>query len=355
MAVSPAFQSFSTSGGARIFRLPLEAFPGFWAYAYLVLMGDYTVLIDCGSGSEVSNAGLETGLRQVSQETGRQIGPVDLTHILVTHGHIDHFGGLVYLCERTKAVIGVHELDLQTVARHEERLVVVSHRLEEYLVEAGVDTEIRRQMLMMYKFTKAIYHSCPVDFTYATPEMKYGPFEMLHVPGHCPGHVAIRLHDFVFSGDHILEGMTTHQSPEVLTAYTGVGHYLESLEQFETWAGSALILGGHNNPVRDVPGRVLAIRQHITGRLKQTLKFLSKPHTVSEIAEQLYGNIGGYNGLLVMEKAGAYVEYLYQRGKLEIDNMNELEETIQPVPIYYRQTDGLSQRYPNKESAHVFI
>ena len=68
--------------------------------------------------------------------------------------------------------------------------------------------------------------------------MRLGPFEMLHVPGHCAGHVAIRLHDVLFSGDHVLERTSPHQSPERLTLSTGLDHYLKSLEALRSRAES---------------------------------------------------------------------------------------------------------------------
>ena len=41
----PQVRKFETSSGAEIYRLPLEAFPNFWTYAYLVFAGDMRVLI----------------------------------------------------------------------------------------------------------------------------------------------------------------------------------------------------------------------------------------------------------------------------------------------------------------------
>ena len=69
----PTFQSFETSGGARIFRIPLKVFPDLWAYAYLVLVDDYIVLIDTGSGFGHFDAHLEAGIAQARTAAGRNI------------------------------------------------------------------------------------------------------------------------------------------------------------------------------------------------------------------------------------------------------------------------------------------
>ena len=119
MSPTPSFQSFQTSHGARVFAIPVEAFPNFWAYAYLVLAGDVIALIDTGSGSDRSHASLQAGFEQAGAALGKPVTFADLTHILITHGHIDHFGGLVKLRGQTNARVGIHELDFQTVAHHE--------------------------------------------------------------------------------------------------------------------------------------------------------------------------------------------------------------------------------------------
>ena len=246
----PAIKFFETSGGARIFQVPLQEFPILWGYVYLVLIedsdwGNQCVLIDTGSGFGDSNQHLEDGLRAVSERLEQTIGLENLTHILITHGHIDHFGGLTYVRPLSQAKIGVHELDLRNLTNYEERIAVVARRLEWFLVEAGVSTERRANLIDLYMINKSLYHSVPVDFTYEAVGMRLGPFEMLHVPGHCAGHVVIRLHDVLFSGDHVLDRTSPHQSPEHLTLSTGLEHYLKSLETLKTWTKDIrLTLGG---------------------------------------------------------------------------------------------------------------
>ncbi len=335
MASNHLFTNYQTASGIRIARLPLEAFPNFWAFAYLVLVDDRVVLIDTGSGSESSNSDLEAGLAEAG------VNFSDLTHILLTHGHIDHYGGLPYLRDRTQAQVGVHELDLGTITTHEARLAILSRKLEIFLARAGIPAERCVELLAMYRLTKALYHSVPVDFTFEARDMRVGSFELLHVPGHCPGHVALKLDDVVFCGDLILEHITPHQSPEELTPFMGVRHYLDSLPAFENWAGGAsLILNGHDDPITDLPAKIAHVRANLSRRVEQTLGALSEPRTLAQVTEQVYSAMNGYNALLVIEKIGAYVEYVLQRGLVEIVNPGELEDDPQAAIKYCRVKVG---------------
>jgi glyoxylase-like metal-dependent hydrolase (beta-lactamase superfamily II) len=351
MSDIPAITAFASSSGASIYRLPVEAFPKMWTNLYLIHTAEMLVLIDTGSGSDKCNEDLQHGISEVGYKLS------DLTHILLTHGHIDHYGGLVSLHEKTKAQIGVHELDWQTVSNHEARLALMSGRLNIFMKHAGVPDEQREQFLQMYQFTKALYRSVPVDFTYESVGMQVGPLEMIHVPGHCPGHVAIKLDDILFCGDMVLEKITPHQSPEDLTSFLGVRHYLKSLSVLQAWSQDVrLVLNGHDDPIVDFPARIQDIRHRLSKRIRHTLEALSEPRTIAETTSRIYGEVGGYNALLVIEKIGAYVEYLYQSGLLEITNLDELENGNWLNPIRYRRSiSGRNLEILPKERAYVFV
>jgi glyoxylase-like metal-dependent hydrolase (beta-lactamase superfamily II) len=192
----------------------------------------------------------------------------------------------------------------------------------------------------MYKITKSLYRSVNVDFTYEAMGMKLGPFKFIHVPGHCAGHVVIQLHDCLFSGDHILEKTSPHQAPEQITLSTGVDTYLRSLELIKPLAEKVkLTLGGHENPIYELGKRIDEIRAVHMERLQKVLDILANPHTIADVSKYLFGKVEGYTILLALEEAGAHVEYLYQRGFLEISNLKEIEENSNLVPIFYQCVD----------------
>ena len=113
---------------------------------------------------------------------------------------------LIFLRERTHALVGIHELDMGNLTNYEERVAIAENRLKAYLVEAEVPEEEREPTLNMYRVNKMLFHSVNVDFSFKSAGMRLDSFEMLHVPGHCAGHVVIRLHNFLFSGDNVLAG-----------------------------------------------------------------------------------------------------------------------------------------------------
>ena len=338
--MEPAVQRFETDHGARVYRLPLEVFPGFWGFAHLVLSNGFRALVDCGSGLDSSNAGLEHGLSAVCDAYGEDAGWQRLTHVLITHGHIDHFGGLPFVRSRTDAPVGVHELDRRVLTRYEERVRLVTHRLRAFLVEAGVDPEQQAAVLELYRVHKQLFTSVPVDLTYEAEGMQVGPMALTHVPGHCPGQVVMQIDDILLAGDHVLSDISPHQSPESLSDNTGLGHYLESLERIRPLSSRVRwTLGGHQNPVRDLAARLDAIRIVHRQRLQAVLDLLTEPRTISEITARLFPEVRGYNVLLALEETGAHVEYLAQRAQIGWENLEATDGGC-PVPLRYVRADA---------------
>ncbi|MCH7663861.1 MAG: hypothetical protein IH859_08350, partial [Chloroflexi bacterium] len=149
-----------------------------------------------------------------------------------------------------------------------------------------------------------------------------------------------KLHDVLFSGDHVLAGISPHQSPERLTLNTGLGHYLDSLLTAKHWASAVrLTLGGHKSPIKDVGARIDEIRAEHAVRLNKIMAMLAEKHAIAEVTKNLFGAVDGYNALLALEEAGAHVEYLYQRGLLAIDNLEQIDISEQIIPIRYRSLD----------------
>jgi len=332
-------ERFETQSGGRIYRLPLDLFPDLRGYAHLIMYGDVIALFDVGSGFGDSNAQLEDGLHSVRSDFSESVGWEDLTHILISHGHIDHFGGLHFVRERTQASLGIHELDRRVLVQYEGSVAIAAHRLHTFCIEAGVPTAKQDELLTLYLLNKQLFRSIEIDFTYEAAGMHIGEIELIHVPGHCPGQIVAVVDDILLSSDHILDQISPHQAPERLTLSTGLEHYLISLKAIRPLAARTHVaLGGHGKAIYDLEARIDSIRSVHQDRLALVLELGESPTTVFEISQALFPEISGYHELLALEEAAAHVEYLHERGLLCLSNVGDLDPT-QDIRLSYQRCE----------------
>jgi hypothetical protein len=127
----------------------------------------------------------------------------------------------------------------------------------------------------------------------------------------------------------VVEGVTPHLAPETIYPSSGLDHYLESLAKLQQWANDAcLILNGHDEPITNLPSRIEATHQNLIRRMSKAMKALREPLTIVEVSQAVYGETSGYTQLLTIEKSGAYIEYFYEHGMIELTNPNEVKEGL---------------------------
>ena len=337
MDLLPAVERFTSSSGVDVYRLPMVLFPNnFMGHAFVLDGAGPLTLVDTGSGMGRSNDDLLEGFRQIGERFGKAISLPDIERIIITHGHIDHFGGLSFVKEQTDAAVGIHELDRRVLTNYEERVVVATKALGIYFDRAGIPSSRREMLFSMYGFAKKHVTSIDVDFSIVDEQIING-MEFIHTPGHCPGQVCIRLSDVLLSADHVLSRTTPHQSPESITHYMGLDHYADALRKLLRYDGIRLALGSHEDAIHDLYGRINAIRASHNRKLDRIRKIMrdhGSPMTIAEISKAMYPDVEGYHILLAIEEAGAHIEYLYQHGHLTIANLKQFEAEPNPAIMY---------------------
>jgi len=339
----PPIERFTSGNGATIYRLPCEAFPDFVVYAHLVLGLGTPLLVDAGSGHGHCTAQLLAALAAVRDDFGEAFLPADLGTVLITHGHIDHFGGLHGLLERIGPAaadieVAIHELDRSVLTAYQERVAVAAKGLRFFLRQAGVPEDAQHELMELHGYSKRHVRNVPVTTTLTDGQtLRDGALRVVHVPGHCPGQVCVEVGDVLLAADHILERTSPHQSPESIMPSTGLGHYLKSLEVVAERSNAySVALGGHERPIRDVAGRIGQIVAGHQRKLDRLLTILADigPATVQAICRRMYPAVKGFHVLLALEEVGAHVEYLYQRDRLSVVNLDELDRE-ENLPLLY--------------------
>ncbi len=325
-------RKYTSSGGTVVYKLPVEAFPNHVTNCFLVMTEPVT-LLDTASGWDMANRELVACFAKLGTEFNEKISMKDVDRVIITHGHIDHFGGVNFVIGESAADLWIHELDASVIQHFRERLLYSATNVHHFLQRAGLPRERVDALVQMNKWSKDTFQPRPVDTMFREGPIT-GGFEAFHTPGHCPGQVCLKLDDILFTADHVLSHITPNQSPESITRYTGVGHYLDALRKVRNIPGIRLALGAHEDEMPDLAARVDATLAFHDSRLNKTLDILREPKTIADASLDLFGERMNYHILLAMLETGAHLEYLYEHGKLVVANIDDVENDPATVPLY---------------------
>ena len=337
MPILPPVKQFVSDTGVRVYRIPCDVFPRLSGRVYLLLGLDVPTLVDAGSGTETCMHQIFEGIERVRSEFGETFELGDLGRVVLTHAHIDHFGGLPEVVRRTGAEVAVHELDQRAVSAYDEQAARSRYAFDRFLEQAGVEADRRSAMLDEFGYFKGRIQSVPVTRELVDGDTIDG-MRVIHTPGHAPGHICLAVGNLLLAGDHILARTVSQLWPESVSAWTGLGHYLNSVKKVEQSGPYELLLSAHEPVIHNLDERLVQIRSAHTRRLNRLVEILhnsDQPMNIDEISERMYCRQRGFPALLALTDVGARVEHLEQRGRIVIANLDDLVEKGCSV-LHYR-------------------
>ena len=205
--------------------------------------------------------------------------------VIVTHGHIDHYGLAREFSKSMGCKIWVHREDRDRVARHEEMLVATSCYYKGIAAEWGVLPVYQEMIGRVMEGFASLAHSAPVDKEMEGGEV-FGDNELMgqiyHCPGHSAGQVIIHLpaRGIIITGDHLLGNITPNPElyfPPRGMMISGLGDYIGSLA-IAASLKAKLALPGHGKPFSSPAARAKEIVKHHKERSQRIWKLVEAGH-----------------------------------------------------------------------------
>ena len=192
------------------------------------------VLIDAG------HAGLPGQVEAIAQAIVNEgFRAEDLTHLILTHQDWDHIGHIADLRKLAPALRVIAHVDEAPYIDGRKMPIKLAARLEQY----NTMTEEQRAGVDLWK---GIYENAPIPVAEQVQDGQIipmcGGIEIVHVPGHTPGHIAVYLREsrIIICGDaaNIDEGKVVGPNP-IHTQDMELA--MKSLEKIKTYNLSGLV------------------------------------------------------------------------------------------------------------------
>ena len=195
-------------------------------------------------------------------------GGSSVSHVVVTHAHVDHSAGAPELARR----LNVPSVAFGPASRGVSPLM-------QRLIEEGLESS-----------GEGVDRQFSPDITLEDGEVLSGDtwsLEAIWTPGHLSNHICLAMGDAVFTGDHVMDWATSIVSPPD----GDVGAFLASCEKLLK-RSDRIFYPGHGAPVLDPTERTQWLIDHRKERESQILELLSNgPQAPQSIVETIYADV----------------------------------------------------------------
>jgi glyoxylase-like metal-dependent hydrolase (beta-lactamase superfamily II) len=299
------------------FRLPLGIDH---VHCYFLRSGDGTwTLVDTGLGRSDPEGVWTPLLAELD-------GPVE--RIVVTHLHPDHLGGSADVAALTSARVLQGRVDReQTLGAWADPRA--PERSAAHLLEHGMPAEHAEELAFQGAMLRERVRPA------ADPQLldegdRVDGWEVLELPGHADGHVALLRDGILLAGDTVLGRITPTVGLYQQSRPDPLGDYLRSLDRIAA-LGVRVAFAGHEQPIEDVRARVHELRRHHEERLEEALRMLgSAPQSAYEVSLRLFDP-----GLPLAQKRFALAETLAHLERLAGEGRAERLD-VDGSPLYRR-------------------
>jgi glyoxylase-like metal-dependent hydrolase (beta-lactamase superfamily II) len=265
-----------------------------------------------GGGWIVVDTGL--GLPDAGKRWARVLDELGdpVERIVITHFHPDHVGAAADLAGLTGASVHQGADDYDQCMRTWGELRN-DERMPGYLREHGVPaSEVESFREEAAAFVQLVRFARDPELL--TAGDRIDGWEVLHLPGHADGHLALLRDGILVAGDTLLGSITPNVGLYPDSRPDPLGDYLASLERIIE-LDPRLALPGHHEPIEDPAGRARELIAHHGERLERTAEALDgRPQSAYAVSFSLFPEpLSPTLRRFALAETRAHLEYLVRR------------------------------------------
>jgi glyoxylase-like metal-dependent hydrolase (beta-lactamase superfamily II) len=289
---------------------------------YLVQGDKSYTLIDTGWDSETAFNSINRQLAEVG------VGFRDISKIVITHAHFDHFGLAGKIQQQSGAKLYMHNLEQDVFHTRYTVTDDFLHQIAQWFAMNGVPAEMIEAVHRPISGFRKPIPAQPDVFLNGDEIIDSGAFNLkvIWTPGHSPGHICLYepAKKILFSGDHVLPVITPNISLTPTTTGNPLGDFIKSLLTVKELAVD-IVLPAHENIFRNLPQRVDEIIKHHEIRSEEILKAMNHQETTAfQIATEIkwMPELGGvsHDKLMPVAKLAAVSETLAHLKAMSVEN-----------------------------------
>jgi len=288
-------------------------------FSYLI-KDEKIILVDCGHYSK------ETEKKLRNEFETQNLSLSDIDEIWLTHGHPDHFGLAKKLRELSGATIFGHPKEKNNFGNNEDAAL-----FEEFFKKHGIPAEfnslMQEQLQWLQKWQLWMTPDVWLD---ESTELSSGSmsFNVKHLPGHAPGHVAFYSNDLTFGGDVLIDHISTNA---VINFDTETRRRNKSLLQQRAslqWMARQTnnVLPGHGIIITDPETVAMKHLNEQEQRYEEVINFMEnakEPLTLYQITKALMPQINQPEQVyLTLSEVMGYLDWAAEQGEIAIDEPN---------------------------------
>jgi len=291
--------------------------------AYVIRGEKGLLLVDAGWDTDAGFAALEKGLAELNATVK------DISQIVVTHVHPDHYGMAGHIKKASGATFAMHHLEKEFIEPRYVNMEPLINAIDNLLLANGVPPKMIKSLSnATVGLEQYVVPALPDILLHDDETVTTGllNFKVIWSPGHSSGHICLYEPEkkIFLSGDHILPTITPNVSIHPQAIENPLGRYFDSLNELKK-LDVERVLPGHENVFNNFRERIEDILHHHEERNSEILAALGdKPKTSFQVAQKVgwgykksYASLPDFHKRMAVLETLAHLEMMAGTGRVD--------------------------------------